>query len=401
MGAKPSIPDDAESLRNTLVNDLVRRGVITTQAVERAFRAVPRHLFVPRVDTSTAYSDQPIFLRWEGETPTSSSSQPTIMAIMAEQLRLEPGMRVLEIGTGSGYNAAILAHLVEGDGHVVTIDIDSTLVDDARENLSAAGYGSVEVVCGDGSRGFNDEAPYDRIIVTANAHDVSSHWVDQLSYGGVLVAPLWFKGYSLSVALGKRAKELTGLSVSPCIFMPLRGDWQRTEGYYPIQGPSEQPLPMSIGLDWREQVDLAKLYNILASDKVELIDIGRSLEGHFISQNLLSGLFLFLTIHAGIFVFLPTGQDAPFQTPGYGLIDKDLNSAAILNDGFPSQALTYGTNSAHSELLEILNLWDGLGRPTLSDLKVQALLESPMSIPHRSWIIPKKSDYTWLLSWDI
>ena len=392
---------DSERHRNALVDSLVRKGAISSPAVERAFRAVPRHLFVPEADVPTAYGDQPIFLRWEGDRPTSSSSQPTIMAIMAEQLRLEPGMRVLEIGSGSGYNAAILCELIEGNGHIVTVDIDSTLVDDASKNLSAAGYEAVEVVCWDGSTGFNAAAPYDRIIVTADARDVSSHWVDQLNDGGVLVAPLWFKGFSLSVALKKHATELLGLSASPCTFIPLRGAWRRSDGYYSIQGPSGQNASMSIGLDWPEQIDVAKLHNLLASDEGELRDIGRSLEGQFFSQNLLSGLFLSLTTHPGAFALIPTGQDAPFHSLGYGLISTDLSSAAILNDRFPNQALVYGNSSSHSDLVDLLDLWDGLGRPSIHNLQVRALCQSPKSIPDRSWIIPKQSHYTWLLSWDI
>ena len=400
MGMDASEHSEPERLRKALVDTLVQKGAIVSTAVERAFRAVPRHLFVPEAEISIAYSDRPIFLRWEGERPTSSSSQPAIMAIMAEQLRLEPGMRVLEIGAGSGYNAAILSELLQGEGHIVTVDIDSTLVDDARENLSSAGYDEVEVVCWDGSRGFSDTAPYERIIVTADARDVSPHWIDQLTDGGVLVAPLWFKGFSLSVALEKHATELVGLSVSPCTFIPLQGAWQRSEGYHPIQGRSSQPPSMSIGLDWPEQVDLAKLHELLSPDKRELRDLGRSLEGQFFSQNLFSGLFMSLTSHLGVFAFIPTDQDAPFDTLGYGLVAPDLSSAAILNDRFPDQALVYGNCSAHWELLELLDQWDGLGHPSIHALKVRALYECPKSIPGRSWIIPKHSEYTWLLTWD-
>ena len=309
-------------------------------------------------------------------------------------------MRVLEIGSGSGYNAAIMSELLEGEGCIVTVDIDSTLVDDARKNLSAAGYDAVEVVCWDGSRGFSDAAPYDRIIVTADARDVSPYWVDQLADRGVLVAPLWFKGFGLSVALEKHATELAGLSASPCTFIPIRGAWQRSEGYHPIQGRSSQSSSMSIGLDWPEQMDLLELYELLSPDRAELRDVGRSLEGQFFSQNLFSGLFMSLTAHPGVFAIIPTGQDAPIHTLGYGLVAPDLSSAAILNDKFPNQALVYGNGSAHSELLELLDQWDGLGHPSIHALKVRALYECPKSIPSRSWIMPKHSKYTWLLSWD-
>ena len=116
MSTEPEPRDEARELRNRLVEDLVRQGAITSQPVQRAFEEVPRHLFVPRVDIATAYSDEPIFIRWEDGVPTSSSSQPKMMALMMEQLALQPGSRVLEIGAGTGYNAAILAHVAGEKG---------------------------------------------------------------------------------------------------------------------------------------------------------------------------------------------------------------------------------------------------------------------------------------------
>ena len=126
--ATASRPDDhAGHLRNALVEGLVEKGAIASQNVREAFGKVPRHLFVPKVDIATAYTDQPVFIRWHVGTPISSSTQPTMMAIMAEQLHLEPGCRVLEIGSGTGYNAAILAHIVGDSGGVITVDIDRIL----------------------------------------------------------------------------------------------------------------------------------------------------------------------------------------------------------------------------------------------------------------------------------
>ncbi|MGH3885395.1 MAG: methyltransferase domain-containing protein [Pseudonocardiaceae bacterium] len=103
-----------------------------------------------------------------------------------------PGHRVLEIGAGTGYNAALLAHLVGPAGKVTTVDIDSKVVRGARECLAAAGYRGVSVVCGDGEFGYSDHAPYDRIVVTAGAWDLPPAWVDQLAAGGRLVVPLRF-----------------------------------------------------------------------------------------------------------------------------------------------------------------------------------------------------------------
>ena len=135
-----------------------------------------------------------------------------MMAIMAEQLHLEPGSRVLEIGAGTGYNAAILAHVVGPGGSVVTVDIDQDIVDEAAANLGNAGYGDVEAICGDGFVGHSPGQPYDRIMVTVGAQDVSPHWVEQLRDGGIMVVPLWFRGYRLSVALQKRDGVLASLS---------------------------------------------------------------------------------------------------------------------------------------------------------------------------------------------
>lgn len=185
--SKPN--DHAADLRLALVDNLVTKGAIVSRQAREAFASVPRHLFVPNVDVAAAYSDQPVFIRWDAGIPISSSTQPTMMAIMAEQLRLEPGCRVLEIGAGTGYNAAILAHIVGESGHVVTVDIDRDIVDEAAGNLSNAGYHDVEAVCRDGFEGFAAGQPYDRIMVTVGAQDVSPHWVEQLRDGGSWSSP--------------------------------------------------------------------------------------------------------------------------------------------------------------------------------------------------------------------
>ena len=195
MPSGPMPDDRTGNLRLALVENLVAKGAIVTPQVRKAFASVPRHRFVPNVDPETAYADQPVFIRWDAGIPISSSTQPTMMAIMAEQLRLEPGSRVLEIGAGTGYNAAILAHIVGESGHVVTIDIDQDIVDEAAGNLSNAGYGEVEAVCRDGFEGFPPGQPYDRIMVTVGAQDVSPHWVEQLRDGGIMVVPLWFRSW--------------------------------------------------------------------------------------------------------------------------------------------------------------------------------------------------------------
>ncbi|HET8795667.1 MAG TPA: methyltransferase domain-containing protein, partial [Arthrobacter sp.] len=151
------------ALRDQLVEHLGRTGQVQASPIAEAFRSVPRHIFLPGVDPAVAYSDETVVTETTDDgRPLSSSSQPAIMAAMLEQLAVEPGQHVLEIGAGTGYNAALLAHLVGDGGTVTTIDIDQNLVDQARENLIAAGFPQVTVVCGDGAEGWAENGPYDR-----------------------------------------------------------------------------------------------------------------------------------------------------------------------------------------------------------------------------------------------
>jgi protein-L-isoaspartate(D-aspartate) O-methyltransferase len=213
-------------LRAELVNALRRQGLLKSARVEAAFRNVPRHLFVPGVDPDHAYSDQSISVKEHEGVSISSSSQPAIMALMLEQLGVQPGQRVLEIGAGTGYNAALLAYLVGDSGRVVSIDIDQELVEAAQVHLAAAGMADrVEVIADDGGYGHPEGAPYDRIMVTASAWDITPSWWTQLRRGGRLVAPVSLRGAQVSVAFENRGAYLESLSVEPCGFMELRGEF--------------------------------------------------------------------------------------------------------------------------------------------------------------------------------
>lgn len=180
----------AREALDRMVDRLVAERSIRSSGIEQAFRKVPRHLFLPAVGISTAYTDDAIPTKCDGRRYLSSSSQPTIMAIMLEQLELEPGQRVLEIGAGTGYNAALLAEIVGPRGHVTTIDIDLDTSVAAREHLRAAGFERVTVFCADGREGWSPGAPYDRIVATAAIEKVPDTWTNQLALGGILVAPL-------------------------------------------------------------------------------------------------------------------------------------------------------------------------------------------------------------------
>lgn len=167
--------DDCKALRDQLVDRLSNAGRLCTEQVADAFRTVPRHLFLPGVEPGKSYADEAIPTKWQPDgRAISSSSQPAVTAVMLEQLCVEAGQRVLEIGAGTGYNAALLSHLVGEAGAVTTVDIDEDLVEQASRHLAAVGLARVKVVCADGADGWAESAPYDRIILTVGGSSVSS-----------------------------------------------------------------------------------------------------------------------------------------------------------------------------------------------------------------------------------
>lgn len=233
--------------RNGLVDELKRRGHIRTVSVEAAFGAVSRHLFIPEVTLERAYRDEvvPIEVLPGGEV-ASSASQPAIVAQMLEQLSIVPGDRVLEVGAATGYNAALMAHLVGEEGHVVTVEIDGSLARRARESLAAAGYEHVEVVHGDGGLGHPAGAPYDRIILTTGAPDIAPAWRKQLAPEGRLVLPLeLWSGLQVCVAfepaedyLGR--EHLVSVAAAWCGFLRMGGEFAAPESD-PEEAEVERP----------------------------------------------------------------------------------------------------------------------------------------------------------------
>ena len=226
-----------EAARARLVDELRDSGRLTSPGVEAAFRSVPRHLFLPEMAASEAYQDEAFVIKTGADgLPVSSSSQPAIMAIMLQQLGLAPGHRVLEVGTGTGYNAAIMTHLVGEGGSVVTVDIDADMVARAQANLAAAGYLNVIVICGDGGFGAPDYAPYDRVIVTAGAWDLAPPWLAELGPGGRIVLPLSVRGIQLCLALEREAGHWRSRSACRCGFIRMAGVFASPEPFVPV-GP--------------------------------------------------------------------------------------------------------------------------------------------------------------------
>ena len=210
--------DEYAALRERMVEtQIARRGVLDS-ALLLAMRTVPRHRLVPDKDRPYAYSDEPLPIG-EGQT----ISQPYIVAYMTEALELKPTDRVLEIGTGSGYQAAVLAEIVDS---VFTIEIIKPLAEGAQSTLLELGYTNVFVRCGDGYRGWPEHAPFDGIIVTAAPDHVPQPLVEQLAVGGRLVIPVGSYTQELLV-IRKTTEGVVTDTTLPVRFVPMTGEAQR------------------------------------------------------------------------------------------------------------------------------------------------------------------------------
>jgi protein-L-isoaspartate(D-aspartate) O-methyltransferase len=220
----------SQSLRAAMVDRVKQAGWAQTASVEHAMQTVPRHLFVPDTPLTDAYDEQAVITKTGLDgAALSCASVPGIVAMMLDQLQVNPGDHILEIGAGTGYNAALLAELTGPAGRVTTVDIDSDITTQARRALDATGHQGVYVATRDGALGDPDRAPYDRIIVTVGAFDIPPAWWTQLAPGGRLVVPLRWRGQTRSVAFTYHDDRLRSDSLHLCGFVPMLGqDGERT-----------------------------------------------------------------------------------------------------------------------------------------------------------------------------
>jgi len=208
---------DFKSLQEEMVTQqIMRRGVVTPRVIE-AFRKVPRHLFVPEEFWSHSYNDHPLPIG-EGQT----ISQPYMVALMTDLLDLKKDEKALEIGTGSGYQAAILAELAK---EVYTIERHKVLAERAEKLLKDLKYPNVKILVGDGTKGWKEFSPYQKIIVTASAPDVPEPLFEQLDETGKLVIPIGGRWSQDLILIEKRKGKMIKRSICGCVFVPLIGEY--------------------------------------------------------------------------------------------------------------------------------------------------------------------------------
>ena len=213
LAQRPASAND-EAARQRMVDQQLAARDIRDRRVLDAMRTVPRHEFVPPDLRGDAYDDNPLPIGY-----SQTISQPYIVAFMTEALQLSPGDRVLEIGTGSGYQAAILGVLVK---EVYTIEIVEPLAERARKTLAALGYGNVHVRAGNGYLGWPEQAPFDRVMVTAAPEEVPQALIDQLKIGGLMAIPVGVGVQELRI-LRKTKGGMETLRTLPVRFVPMTG----------------------------------------------------------------------------------------------------------------------------------------------------------------------------------
>jgi protein-L-isoaspartate(D-aspartate) O-methyltransferase len=218
--ALPAEEDAFARARQRMVEEDIRSRGIRDKTVLGIMSRIPRHLYVPRDLQGRAYGDHPLPIG-EGQT----ISQPYVVALMTEALRLRSGDRVLEIGTGSGYQAAVLAEIVK---EVYTIEVRSVLADLASRTLKDLGYSNVKVRFADGYNGWEEHAPFDAIIITASVNHIPPPLIKQLKEGGRLILPLGRTVYYQVLTLVTKKKEgLDVVQLGDVAFVPMVGEAQK------------------------------------------------------------------------------------------------------------------------------------------------------------------------------
>jgi len=351
----------AESYLQKLVDSLFRQKIIKKKEIEKAFRKVRRDIFLPNFPLKEVYTDASIITKSAGITPLSSSTSPSLMASMLEILDLKPGHKVLEIGTGTGYNAAILAEITGDQKNVSSLDIDQETVSEAINNLNKAGYHDLHLLCRDANLGWPGKIKFDRIIFTASVKKIPQKVIDQLKIGGVVVLPLWINGTQIAPALVKK-KDGTLISQSATIggFMPLR------------KKTINQILNQSDPQKFKENI-------LICSEKPKYFNYKKLTDLLKTKPKIIKPNFKGLTSPraANFFRFLATQETRSVEIfiekpipglylhgSGAGIVDLVHNSACLFLEN--NQIQLYGNDYALNKIKKLYHRWISLGSPDYS-----------------------------------
>jgi protein-L-isoaspartate(D-aspartate) O-methyltransferase len=361
--------DKALNLWRDMLESMKQDGALDAPGVEAAFKAVPRHLFLPGVPLEEVYANKAVGLKHDIDgLLVSSSSQPSMMAIMLEQMELKAGDNVLEIGTATGYNAAIMKHIVGDVGNITTIEIDKELADQAVINLQRAKVRGVNVVHGDGAVGYAPRAAYDVILATVGVWDIPPAWITQLKPQGKLVVPLVVDGVQLSATF-ERQPDGTLLSTDnrPCAFVYLRGTYAGPDFRRQIGSSSLYLLADDI-----EKIDTISLHALLSDDHeycqldkaLSSADYWQGYQLYLMVNEPLDAVFMVYAIIEGQKAYGMEGRGIALYTPG---------SIAFANYGDKGTVNCYAGSDAFIMMQDKLDEWIAAGEPEATELRLRLI----------------------------
>ncbi|MBI5671099.1 MAG: methyltransferase domain-containing protein [Chloroflexi bacterium] len=363
---------EGSELRKALVDALKRKGDLDDPAIEAALLAIPRHFFLPDEPLERAYADEAVPVKRDSDGMVlASASQPSMIVLMLQQLQLRPGDNVLEIGAGTGYNAAIMQHIIGSSGTVTSIELDPQVAKQARINLQHAGMGEVNIVEADGAMGYPVRAQYDRIIATVAVWDIPPAWVRQLKSNGILVAPVGGAAqYSAAFKFEPDDSLYSPVNI-PCRFIALRGI---------AAGPTILQRINATGLilvsDHISQLDPAATHMLLSEDE-ELNYLGAALSPGEYWQGFLPYLelntpedYLFAS-----YVVADNQQAYGLEGTGFALVSP--GSACFVPFQGQGDVHCYGGADAFMALREVLGAWEAAGRPGSDRLRMRLLPKKP------------------------
>ncbi len=359
----------AKPLLDALIATLKAKGELSDPRLEAAFQTIERQHFLPDLPLEQVYADEALPVkRGPDGSVISSSSQPTMMAMMLRQLQVQPGQNILEIGAGTGYNAALLQYLVGAEGTVTTVELDKDLVQRAERHLQTSGMNRVRVVHTDGAGGYAPRAAYDRIIATVGVWDVPRNWVDQLKAKGVLVVPIWIDALQVSTSFTRAADgTLYSRENMPCGFVRLRG-----ANAGPLLAQRIGTTSLILHSNKVPALDSAALHALL-SDGVEHNLLNVRLSSSEYSYGFLPYFVLNLPED---FIFgsysMSTNQQA-YGLSGHGFALLRAGSACFVPFHAHGETRCFGGVDAFMAIQAALADWIAAGRPTATDLRLRLI----------------------------